>query len=151
MILISTNYYDHPSFASGKLISERWVVCPYFMWLASSSRSQFRDFNNQILRFDFHACRLSCFSRVRLLATLWTVAHQVPLSMGLSRQEYWRGLPCHPLEDLPDPEIEPASPALAVGFFTIPPPRKPFHFCISPQIQGMPKTQELCSHKQKLK
>ena len=42
------------------------------------------------------ACMLSCLSRVQLFATLWTVALQAPLSMGFSRQEYWRGLPCPP-------------------------------------------------------
>ena len=52
-------------------------------------------------------------------ATLWTVAHQVPLAMGFSRQEYWSGLPCPPLGDLPDPGNKPTSPALASGFFTI--------------------------------
>ena len=46
------------------------------------------------------------------------IAHQASLSMGFSRQEYWRGLPCPPPEDLPDPGIEPGSPALAGGFFT---------------------------------
>ena len=40
-----------------------------------------------------HACKLSCFSRVRLFVTLWTVAHQSPPSMGFSRQEYWSGVP----------------------------------------------------------
>ena len=40
------------------------------------------------------------FSRVRLFVTLWTVARQVPLSMGFSRQEYWGGLPLSCLEDL---------------------------------------------------
>ena len=44
-------------------------------------------------------------------ATLWTVAHQAPLSMGFSRQEYWSGLPCPPPGDLPDPGIKPISPA----------------------------------------
>ena len=39
-------------------------------------------------------------------------AHQTPLSMGVSRQEYCSGLPCPPPGDLPDPGIEPASPAL---------------------------------------
>ena len=65
-------------------------------------------------------CMLSWFSRVRLFATPWTVAHQAPLSTGLSRQQYWNGLPCPP-GDLPDPGIEPASlmsPALVDGFFT---------------------------------
>ena len=39
------------------------------------------------------ACMLSCFSHVRLFVTLWTVAHQVPLCLGFSRQEYWSELP----------------------------------------------------------
>ena len=68
-----------------------------------------------------YACMPSHFSRVRLFATLWTIAHQAPLSKGFSRQEYWRGLPCPPSGDLPDPGIEPTSlisPALAGGFFT---------------------------------
>ena len=43
--------------------------------------------------------------------TLWTVAHQVPLSMGFSRQEYWSGLPFPSPGDLPNPRIKPASPA----------------------------------------
>ena len=59
-----------------------------------------------------HVCVLSCFSHVQLFATPWIVARQAPLSMGFSRQEYWSGLPCPPAGDLPDPEIEPASPAL---------------------------------------
>ena len=58
-------------------------------------------------------------SRVRLFATPWTVAHQAPLSWGLSRQEGRSGLPRPPPGDLPDPGIEPQSPALAGGFFTI--------------------------------
>ena len=43
---------------------------------------------------------------------------QPPVSMGFSRQEYWSGLPCLTPGDFPDPGIEPASPALAGGFFT---------------------------------
>ena len=71
----------------------------------------------------FHQCMKLCermlsrFSYVRLFAILWTVAHQVPLSMGFSRQEYWSGLPCPPPGDLPHPGIfpmSPASPALQV-------------------------------------
>ena len=46
------------------------------------------------------------------LETLWTVACQAPLSVGFSRQEYWSVLPCSPPGDLPDPGIEPGSPAL---------------------------------------
>ena len=44
--------------------------------------------------------------------TPWTVAHQAPLFMGFSRQEYWSGLPFPSPGDLPDPGIEPVSPAL---------------------------------------
>ena len=51
-------------------------------------------------------------SRVRLFVAPRTVAHQAPLSMGLSGQEYWSELPCPSLGDLPDPGIEPESPAL---------------------------------------
>ena len=50
------------------------------------------------------------------LATLWTIASRAPLSMGFPRQEYWIGLPFPSPGDLPDSGIEPASPALAVGF-----------------------------------
>ena len=55
---------------------------------------------------------LSHFSCVRPCATLWTVAHQAPLSIGFPRQEYWSGLPCPPPGDRPDPEIESRSSAL---------------------------------------
>ena len=57
--------------------------------------------------------------------TPWTVARQAPLSMGFSRQEYWRGLPFPSLGALPDLGIEPLSPALAGRFFTIEPPGNP--------------------------
>ena len=55
-----------------------------------------------------------CISRsvVSDSATLWAVACQAPLSMGFSRQEYWSGLPFSSPGDLPDPGIEPGSPAL---------------------------------------
>ena len=55
------------------------------------------------------AWMLSHISPVRLFATLWTAAHQAPLSMGFSRQEYWSELPCPPPGDLPDPGTEPMS------------------------------------------
>ena len=63
-------------------------------------------------------------SRVRFCATLWTVAHQAPLSVGFSRQEYWCGLPFPTPADLPNSGIKPtslASPALAGIFFTTEP------------------------------
>ena len=69
---------------------------------------------------------LSCFSCVRLCVTLWTTACEVPLSLGFSRQEYWSGLPCPPPGDLPDPGMEPTSPALASRFFIAELLGKPF-------------------------
>ena len=69
------------------------------------------------------------FNRVVMsysFATPWTVAHQAPLSMGFPSQEYWSGLPFHSPGDLPDPGIEPTSPALAGGYFTSEPPGKPY-------------------------
>ena len=64
-------------------------------------------------------------SRVGLFATPWTVAHQAPPSMGFSRQEYWSGLPFSSPGDLPDPGIEPGSPALQADTLTSEPPGKP--------------------------
>ena len=71
---------------------------------------------------------LSCFSRIRLFATLWAIGHQAPLSMGFPRQEHWSGLLFPSPGDLPHPGIEPASlesPELAGRFFTPEPPGKP--------------------------
>ena len=56
--------------------------------------------------------KVKSLSRVRLFATPWTVAYQASPSMGFSRQEYWSGLPFPSPGDLPDPGIEPGSPAL---------------------------------------
>ena len=66
--------------------------------------------------------KVKSLSRVRLFATLWTVAHQTPLSMGFSRQEYWSGLPFPSPGDLPDPGIEPRFPALQADTLTSEPP-----------------------------
>ena len=63
------------------------------------------------------------------------VAHQPPLSMGLSRQEYWSGLPFPPPGDLLDPGIAPRSSALQTGSLLSEPPGNP-HFFLEPQITG---------------
>ena len=70
---------------------------------------------------EMSAYMLNCFSRVRLSAALFTVAHRALLSMGFSRQEYCSGLRCPPPGDLPHPGTEPValtSPAFAGRFFT---------------------------------
>ena len=73
--------------------------------------------------------RAYCYCLVASLmsdyATLWTVVHQAPLSMGFSRQEYWSGLPCPPAGDLPNPGIKPVSAALKGRLFATEPPGKP--------------------------
>ena len=71
--------------------------------------------------FNVYVCVLSHFSCVQLFVTLWTIAHQTPLAMGFSRQEYWNELPFPSLGDIPKPGIKPTSlmsPALAGKFFT---------------------------------
>ena len=97
------------------------VLFPLFYWVVCFSK--FCPFYEWHLCLGFYnVCALSCFSHVRLFATLWTVAHQAPLSMGFfSRQEFWSGLPCPPPGDLPDSGIEHLplrSPALVIGIFT---------------------------------
>ena len=66
-------------------------------------------------------------SHVHLFVTLCMVACQAPLSVGFPQQVYWSGLPFPSPEAIPDPGIEPASPALTDGFFTTEPPGKPIH------------------------
>ena len=73
------------------------------------------------IHFFMHLFILSHFNNVQCFATLWTVAHQVPLSLEFPKQEHWSGLPFPSPENLPDPGIKLASlmsPALASRFFT---------------------------------
>ena len=79
---------------------------------------------NSVIQFA-HTHAKSC-RPCQLFATLWTVAHQAPLSVGFSRHEHWSGLPCPPPpEDLPDPQMEPSSPAApALQAGSLPPPEK---------------------------
>ena len=64
-------------------------------------------------------------SFIWLFVTSWTVAYQAPLSMWLSRQEYWSGLPCPPPGELPNPGTEPRSPTWQVDSLPSEPPVKP--------------------------
>ena len=92
---------------------------------------------------------MKSLSRVRLFATPWTVAYQAPPSMGFSRQEYWSGLPFPSPGDLPDPGIEPWSPAFQADTLTSEPPgetlveyksQRNFQGCrgLAPQYQWWP-------------
>ena len=73
--------------------------------------------------------KVKSLSRIRLFATPGTVACQAPLSMGFSRQEYWSGLPFPSPGDLPDPGVEPGSPALQADALSSEPPGKLRYWC----------------------
>ena len=62
--------------------------------------------SESVIHIHVRTCLLSHFSCVLVFVTLWTIAHQAPLSMGFSRQEYWSGLPCSSLGDVSNPGIE---------------------------------------------
>ena len=81
-----------------------------------------------IANLCMRVCMLSRFSRVRLIATSWTIAHQALLSMGFSRQEHRSMLPCSSPGDLPNPGIKLVSLSLLhwqAGSLTLVPPGKP--------------------------
>ena len=63
-------------------------------------------------------------SSVQIIVTPWMVTHQVPLSMGFSRQEYWSRLPFPSPGDLSDPGTEPRPPTLQVDSLLSEPPGK---------------------------
>ena len=64
-------------------------------------------------------------SHVQLFTTSWTIAHQTPLSMEFSRQEYWSGLPFPSPRDLPNPGIEVRSPVQHTDSLQAEPPGNP--------------------------
>ena len=69
--------------------------------------------HNPPIALNHEKVKVKLLSHVRLFATPWAVAHQAPLSMEFSRQEYWSGLPFPSPGDLPNPEIDLVSPVLA--------------------------------------
>ena len=92
-------------------LRKRWQWCPmgkgeYFKYIVKKVKVK----------------SLSC---VQLFAIPWTVAHQAPLSIGFSRQEYWSGLPFPSPGDLPNPGIKPRAPALQADALTSDSPGKP--------------------------
>ena len=83
---------------------------------------------------------IQSLNHIQLFVTLWTAAHQVPLSIGFPRQEYWSGLPFPPSGHLDNPGMEPespASPASAGGYFTAESLGKPFGFSTA-ELPGKP-------------
>ena len=99
----------------------------WYKWVYPWNRNRLTDTENGLVgrttmrQDDIVLCCVQSLSRVRLLATPWTVAHQVPWSLRFPRQEYWSGLPLPSPGDLPNPGIQPGSlvsPVSAAGFFT---------------------------------
>ena len=90
-------------------------------------------------------CAVHSCSIISDTATPWTVACQAPLSMGFSMQEYWSRLPCPPPWNLPNPGIEPRSPALQVDSLPSEPAGKPKDTGVSSLslLQMILQTQEL--------
>ena len=107
--LKSSNSYSSEDFSH----KNTWTVVFFFLL-------QWQPCSSILLQQPKYVCAKSLQLCLTLL-TPWTVAHQAPLSIGSSRQEYWSGLPCPPPGDLPDPGMEPTYltyPTLAGGFFT---------------------------------
>ena len=102
--------------------SQNW--CRFRLHGFSTSHQEAHDARLVLSHWLWAFLHVKLLSHVRFFAASCTVAHQDPLSLEFSRQEYWRALPFPTPGDLLDPGIEsvsPESPALAGGFFTIEP------------------------------
>ena len=108
----------------------------YFFSLHSSAINMHTIFSEQKCILIYIHMHAQALSGVWLFATPWTLVRQAPLSIVLSQQEFWSGLPFPPPGDLPDPDpgMEPPSPtwpSLEAGFFTTEPPGKPLIYVYS--------------------
>ena len=103
--------------------------CYVAAWMGGGmGENGYMDMNDwvpSLFAWNYHNIVNQLLSRVRLFATPWTVAYQPPQSMEFSRQEYWSELPFPSPGDLPDPGIEPGSPALQADALPSEPPGKP--------------------------
>ena len=91
----------------------------------------------EITEIDFE--EMKSLSHVRLFETPWTVAYQATQSMEFSRQEYWSGLPFPPPGDLPNPGIEPGSPALQTDALPSEPQIMSIYHWQRMTLKGMPE------------
>ena len=92
------------------------------------TREFYQTFREELMPKLLKKVKVKSLIRVRLFATPWTVAYQAPPSMGFSRQECWSGVPLPSPGDLPEPGIEPRSPALQADALPSEPPEKPLNF-----------------------
>ena len=94
-------------------------------FMGSQSPTRLSDRSDLIYRDYRKSCCYVSHSIISDSVNPWTVAHQVPLSMGVSRQEYWSRLPFPSPGDLPDPGIKPRFPALQADSLPFEPLEKP--------------------------
>ena len=98
---------------------EAWWASVYGVAQSRTRLKQLSSSSSQLLVYMIFTSQCtSMLIHVQLFVTLWTLAHQVPVSMEFSRQGYWRGLLCPSPRNFPYPRIEPMSPIVAVSFFT---------------------------------
>ena len=124
MLLPLTNLPNY-SIPTAYLTDSRHSINTY--WTCSWPNSLHKSYTaSQVLFLYLLKVKVKSLSRVRLFATPWTVAyHAPPPSMGFSRQEYWSGLPFPSPGNLPNPGIEPGSPAMQTDALTsVPHPLK---------------------------
>ena len=108
--------YDYRMFISALIFYHHECMADWGLWLAAAARLHKRVSHCILIAC---VCVWSCFSRVWLFTTPWSVASQAPLSMGFLRQEHWSGLPWPPPEALPDAGIKPVSPALQADYLPL--------------------------------
>ena len=77
------------SWPQSEAIASNFSLCSLFLLLTRNTSSLVLPNHKSDHASRMHACVLSRFSHIRLFATLWTVAHQAPLSVGFFQQEYW--------------------------------------------------------------
>ena len=120
--------YKMKAFTGWRLRSS--LACQVHILLSLPSPYASLPFINEISESE----KVKSLSRVWLFVTPWTVAYQAPPSMESSRQEYWSGLPFPSPGDLPDPRIEPGSPALEADALPSEPPGKPSNVVVLTEI-----------------
>ena len=123
------------------------IPCPNLLSITPPSCPASGDTQGKFSSFPMrliNKVKVKSLSHVWLFGTLWTVAYQAPLSMGFSRQEYWSGLPFPSLRDLPNPGIEPRSPALEADALTSEPPGKIEWIKLSLKMLGQ-RNMEVCN------
>ena len=112
-----------------------WTEEPAGLQSVGSQKRQTRlDIHSFIRLAEIPESEVKSLSRVQLFSTPWTVAYQAPPSVGFSSQEHWSGLPFPSPGDLPDPGIEPGSPASQADTLPSEPPGK-----LNPKEQHSPR------------